>query len=98
MGLEGLVSKRRDRPYQAARSKDWLKIKNGKRPSDGAGDGVIQMTTLSKLLAEKEKLIERLQEDVGPEERYEIERLLENVNAALDSLDEARPGPSKGNA
>jgi hypothetical protein len=24
MGLEGLVSKRRDRPYQADRSKHWL--------------------------------------------------------------------------
>ena len=30
MGLEGLVSKRRDRPYQASRSKHWLKVKNRK--------------------------------------------------------------------
>ena len=30
MGLEGLVSKRRDRPYQAGRSKYWIKIKNRK--------------------------------------------------------------------
>lgn len=28
MGLEGLVSKRRDRPYQAGRSKYWVKVKN----------------------------------------------------------------------
>jgi bifunctional non-homologous end joining protein LigD len=28
MGLEGLVSKRRDRPYQAERSKYWIKVKN----------------------------------------------------------------------
>jgi ATP-dependent DNA ligase len=28
MGLEGLVSKRRDRPYQAGRFKHWVKIKN----------------------------------------------------------------------
>ncbi len=28
IGLEGLVSKRRGRPYQAGRSKAWLKIKN----------------------------------------------------------------------
>jgi hypothetical protein len=62
---------------------------------DAAGDGVIQMTTLGKLLAEKQKLIERLQEGAGPEERDEIERLLENINAALDSLDKAGPGPSK---
>jgi len=27
MGLEGLVSKRRDRPYQAGRSKHWIKVK-----------------------------------------------------------------------
>jgi bifunctional non-homologous end joining protein LigD len=27
-GLEGLVSKRRNRPYQAGRSKHWIKIKN----------------------------------------------------------------------
>jgi ATP-dependent DNA ligase len=28
MGLEGLVSKRSDRPYRAGRSKDWIKVKN----------------------------------------------------------------------
>jgi ATP-dependent DNA ligase len=28
MGLEGLVSKRRDRPYRAGRSPHWLKVKN----------------------------------------------------------------------
>jgi bifunctional non-homologous end joining protein LigD len=33
MGLEGLVSKRRDRPYQAGRSRHWLKIKNRKHPA-----------------------------------------------------------------
>jgi bifunctional non-homologous end joining protein LigD len=33
MGLEGLVSKRRDRPYQAGRSKHWVKIKNRKHPA-----------------------------------------------------------------
>jgi hypothetical protein len=33
MGLEGLVSKRRDRPYQAGRSKDWRKIKNRAHPA-----------------------------------------------------------------
>jgi bifunctional non-homologous end joining protein LigD len=30
LGLEGLVSKRRDRPYQAGRSKHWIKVKNRK--------------------------------------------------------------------
>ena len=33
MGLEGLVSKRRDRPYQGGRSKHWVKIKNRKHPA-----------------------------------------------------------------
>jgi ATP-dependent DNA ligase len=33
MGLEGLVSKRRDRPYQAGRSKHWVKIRNRQHPA-----------------------------------------------------------------
>jgi ATP-dependent DNA ligase len=33
MGLEGLVSKRSDRPYQAGRSKHWVKVKNRKHPA-----------------------------------------------------------------
>ena len=33
MGLEGIVSKRRDGPYQAGRSKHWLKIKNRAHPA-----------------------------------------------------------------
>ena len=33
MGLEGIVSKRRDRPYQGGRSKHWLKIKNRQHQS-----------------------------------------------------------------
>ena len=33
MGLEGLVSKHRDRPYQAGRAKHWVKIKNRKHPA-----------------------------------------------------------------
>jgi bifunctional non-homologous end joining protein LigD len=33
MGLEGLVSKRRDRPYQAGRSKHWIKVNNRKHPA-----------------------------------------------------------------
>ncbi len=33
MGLEGLVSKRRDRPYQAGRSRNWIKVKNRSHPA-----------------------------------------------------------------
>jgi bifunctional non-homologous end joining protein LigD len=32
-GFEGLVSKRRDRPYQAGRSKHWVKVKNRRHPA-----------------------------------------------------------------
>jgi bifunctional non-homologous end joining protein LigD len=32
MGLEGLVSKHRGRPYQAGRSKHWVKVKNRTHP------------------------------------------------------------------
>jgi bifunctional non-homologous end joining protein LigD len=33
MGLEGLLSKHRDRPYQGGRSKHWIKVKNRKHPA-----------------------------------------------------------------
>jgi bifunctional non-homologous end joining protein LigD len=33
MGLEGIVSKRRDRPSQGGRSKHWVKIKNRQHPA-----------------------------------------------------------------
>jgi bifunctional non-homologous end joining protein LigD len=33
MGLEGLVSKRRDWPYQGGRSKQWVKVKNRQHPA-----------------------------------------------------------------
>jgi ATP-dependent DNA ligase len=33
MGLEGMVSKRVDRPYRAGRSKDWVKVKNRNHPT-----------------------------------------------------------------
>ncbi|MCG2631055.1 DNA ligase [Bradyrhizobium sp. WYCCWR 13023] len=32
-GLEGIVSKRRDRPYQAGRSRHWMKVKNRAHPA-----------------------------------------------------------------
>jgi hypothetical protein len=47
------------------------------------------MTPLSRLLTKKQQLIERLHEDPDPEERGQIERLLEQINAALDSLEDA---------
>ena len=47
------------------------------------------MTTAAKLLAWREQLLERLQEDPGPHERARIERLLAEIDAALDLLDKA---------
>ena len=33
MGLEGMVSKHRDRPYRAGRSPNWIKVKNRQHPA-----------------------------------------------------------------
>ena len=33
LGLEGIVAKRRDRPYRSGRSPDWIKIKNPEAPA-----------------------------------------------------------------
>ena len=38
-GLEGLVSKHRDRPYCGGRQKHWIKVKNRQPSGDGPGDG-----------------------------------------------------------
>lgn len=52
------------------------------------------MTTLAKLLARKQELIERLGENPGVHEREEIERQLAEIDEALNLLDEAGPGTS----
>jgi DNA-binding MarR family transcriptional regulator len=51
-------------------------------------------TTLAKLLQQKQQLIERLQEEPGPEEREQIEQLLAKINRTLDLLDGAGTGGS----
>lgn len=55
------------------------------------------MTTLARLLARRRQLVERLEEGPGSLEREQIERLLEDIDEALDLLDEAWPGTSKKN-
>jgi bifunctional non-homologous end joining protein LigD len=40
LGLEGLVSKRRDRPYRGGRSKDWVKVKNRSSPAMNRPEGM----------------------------------------------------------
>jgi hypothetical protein len=52
------------------------------------------MTTLAKLLAQRRQLIERLQEDPGPEDREQIEQLLAKIDRSLDLLDGAGAGGS----
>jgi hypothetical protein len=47
MGLEGFVSKRRDRPYQAGRLKHWVKVKNREYLCDEPGDGCIRLSAAS---------------------------------------------------
>jgi ATP-dependent DNA ligase len=32
-GLEGIVAKRRDRPYRSGRSPDWIKVKDPAAPA-----------------------------------------------------------------
>jgi bifunctional non-homologous end joining protein LigD len=38
MGLEGLVSKHRDRPYRSGRCKHWIKVKYRKHPAMDRSD------------------------------------------------------------
>jgi hypothetical protein len=52
------------------------------------------MTALAKLLAQKLQLVERLEANPGPQEREEIERLLEKIDTALNLLDESGPRTS----
>jgi bifunctional non-homologous end joining protein LigD len=33
LGLEGIIAKRRDRPYRSGRTTDWLKIRNPSAPA-----------------------------------------------------------------
>ena len=47
----------------------------------------IEMTSLERLLARKQQLVERLQRDPGPHERDGIERLLAEIDQALNLLD-----------
>jgi ATP-dependent DNA ligase len=104
-GLEGMVSKRRESRYRAGRSPDWIKVKNRKHPRAGQGEGIFLMrkgpdgrgreTTVARLLARKQQILERPQENLSPEERDEIERQLAQIDTALNLLDEA--GPDKTN-
>lgn len=60
-------------------------------PSQGAGSHLHNPCKAAWLLARKQQLLERLQEDPGPQERDEIGRLFVQIDAALDLVDEAGP-------
>ena len=45
------------------------------------------MTSIAKLLTQKQHLLSRLEEYPGTNERAEIERLLDRVDAELNALD-----------
>jgi hypothetical protein len=47
------------------------------------------METIATLLARKRQLIDRLQENPGPHERDELDRLMAQINRALNDLDKA---------
>ena len=49
------------------------------------------MTTVANLLARKQKLLDRLQEGPGPNERDQIEGLLGQIDDALDLLEQPIP-------
>jgi bifunctional non-homologous end joining protein LigD len=40
MGLEGIVSKHKDQPYRAGRSKHWIKVKNRTSPAMNRPEGM----------------------------------------------------------
>jgi hypothetical protein len=53
------------------------------------------MSTTANLLARKRQLLDRLQEDPGPHERGQIERMLEQIDTALNRLEDAGPAPAR---
>jgi hypothetical protein len=55
------------------------------------------MTAVAILLARKQRLLERLRQDPGPNERDELERQIAELNQLLDYLEKWRPGESSGN-
>ncbi len=53
------------------------------------------MSTTARLQARKQQLLERLRENPGPHERDQIERLLEEIETALELLEETGPRGSE---
>ena len=49
--------------------------------------GCPSMTSIAELLTRKERLLSRLEEYPGPNERDEIERLLDKIGVELNAVD-----------
>ena len=52
-------------------------------------------TTVAKLLAQKQELLDRLAQKPGDNERSDIEQLLTKIDTALSLLGDAGPGKSE---
>jgi hypothetical protein len=70
---------------------DWLKVKNRKQPAMDRARGHSNDDPGKVACAEAGAYRAVAAEDIGPDERDEIERLLEKIEAALDWLDKAGP-------
>ena len=66
----------------------WRSLRHQPHSAKAVGCDVA-MTMPVSLLARKQALIERLQDDPGPQEREKIEQLLAEIDEALNSLEEA---------
>ena len=53
------------------------------------------MSTVATLLAQKQQLMEQLENDPGPNEREEIERILAKTETALSLLDPDDPAAER---
>jgi hypothetical protein len=61
---------------------------------DGESDGGVRVTAAAIMLARKQRLLERLQQELEPIERGELERQIAELDQLLDYLDKWRPGGS----
>ena len=62
MGLEGIVSKRKDSPYRSGRSPDWLKLKNPAAPALKRGGGGLEQMTQNKRAPGKNATLPRAEQ------------------------------------
>jgi ATP-dependent DNA ligase len=49
MGLEGIVAKRRDRPYRSGRSPDWIKVRNPYAPAANRLPSAVDWETILQI-------------------------------------------------